>query len=244
MTKPASNARDKIAPPTRRAEAAAPVRRMSKADAVYGDIRAAILSGELAPGSAIDKEALCQRLGMSRFPVTTAINRLAFERLVLIEPQHGSFVAKISAEDVREYMLVRRALESEIAGEAAGLGDAAFKTELDRNLRYQKAAAEARDVAGFYALDIEFHRLILDSVKLAHAREILDGLRAHLERVRRMLLTPAGRLPRTYKEHAAIARAIAAGQPETARTAMRTHLEETTRFFESFTHDHPDLFAA
>lgn len=219
-------------------------RRMSKADEVYDDIRAAILSGELAPGAAIDKEALCTRLGMSRFPVTTAINRLAFERLVLIEPQHGSFVAKISADDVLEYMLVRRALESEVAGEAAGLGDSALRAELDRNLRYQKAAAEARDGAGFYALDVEFHRLILDAVQLGHVREILDGLRAHLERVRRLLLTPAGRLPKTYKEHAAIAKAIAAGDAETARAAMRAHLEDTTRFFESFTRDHPHLFAA
>src|SRR5579884_3935270 len=87
-------------------------RRASKADQVYEDIKEAILSGALEPGAAIDKMALAERLGMSRFPITTAINRLAYERLVVIEPQHGSFVAKISAEDVRELMLIRRALEA------------------------------------------------------------------------------------------------------------------------------------
>jgi len=70
--------------------------------------RKSILSGALEPGGAIDKLALCERLGVSRFPVSSAINRLAYERLVTIEPQHGSFVAKISVDDVRERLLVVR----------------------------------------------------------------------------------------------------------------------------------------
>ncbi len=94
-------------------------RRSSKADHVYRDLKESILSGALEPGGAIDKLELCERLGMSRFPVSSAINRLAYERLVTIEPQHGSFVARISVEDVRERLMVRRALESEIAAQAA-----------------------------------------------------------------------------------------------------------------------------
>ncbi len=95
--------------------------RSSKAGYVYETIKEAILSGELAPGTAIDKAALCDRLGMSRFPVTTAVNRLGFEKLVVIEPQHGSFVSRISIRNVREFMMIRRALEAEIAAQAAAI---------------------------------------------------------------------------------------------------------------------------
>jgi GntR family transcriptional regulator, rspAB operon transcriptional repressor len=237
-------AKQEIILPTRRSTGAVDPRRASKADQVYGEIKEAILSGGLEPGAAIDKVDLCRRLGMSRFPVTTAINRLAYERLVIIEPQHGSFVAKISADDVRELMLIRCALEAEIAGEAARRLSRPALDELERNLRYQAAAMEARDYAGFYALDVEFHRLIVSHLALNHASEILEGLRSHLERVRRLLLTPPGRLPKTVAEHRAIAAALAAGDTRTARDAMHAHLEQTTALFEAFVKHRPNLFLA
>src|SRR5258708_38618590 len=93
-------------------------RRSSKADHVYRDLKESILSGALEPGGAIDKLALCERLGVSRFPVSSAISRLAYERLVTIEPQHGCVVAKIWIADVRERLRGRRALEAVLAAHA------------------------------------------------------------------------------------------------------------------------------
>jgi len=216
--------------------------RTSKADQVYTEIKEAILSGVLTPGGAIDKLALCGKLGVSRFPVTAAINRLAFERLVVIEPQHGSFVAKIAANDVREWMMIRRALEAEIASEAARALPADTQREIERNLRYQQAAAEAGDVAGFYVLDVEFHKLIVDGMALRHAREILDGLRSHLERVRRIALSPPGRLPIAYAEHKRIFDAIMVKNGADAAAAMRAHLDATTATFERIAEQNPDNF--
>ena len=224
-------------------DAGGAARRPSKASHVYGTIKEAILSGELAPGSAIDKLALCERLGMSRFPVSTAVNRLAFEKLVVIEPQHGSFVSRISLPDVREFMLIRRAIEADVAAEAARAGSATLNDELDRSLRYQSAAAEAGDHAGFYRLDVEFHQLIVQSLGLNHAAEVLDQLLSHLERVRRLLITPPGRSQTTYTEHREIVRAIAARDPVAAAAAARGHLERTSAMFEVFARDNPKLFA-
>jgi DNA-binding GntR family transcriptional regulator len=218
-------------------------RRSSKADHVYRDLKESILSGILEPGGAIDKLALCERLGVSRFPVSSAINRLAFERLVTIEPQHGSFVAKISVDDVRERLWVRRALEAEIAAQAALRMPAEGIERLERNLRYQQAAMDARDVAGFYALDVDFHRLLASQLGLGHTGDILDGLRSHLERVRRLLLSPPGRLPVSFAEHTAIAKAIRQGDEDGARTAMRFHLQHTTKLFEGFVVERSSLFS-
>ena len=113
----------------------------SKAGQVYDAVKEAILSGELEPGQAIDKLALCERLGVSRFPVSAAISRLAFERLVRVEPQHGSFVAPISVEGVRENLFVRRALEGEIAAEAAAAARRRGAADLAANLAEAEEAA-------------------------------------------------------------------------------------------------------
>ena len=71
----------------------------------------AIISLALKPGARIDKTEICDRLRISRQPLAEAIARLAEERLVDVEPQKGTFVARIRLSDVAEATFVRRALE-------------------------------------------------------------------------------------------------------------------------------------
>src|SRR3954451_17309728 len=75
--------------------------------------REAIATLELRPGAALDKTAICERLGLSRFPVSEALTRLQAEGLVEIQPQRGSIVSLIRLVDARENMFVRRAFEVE-----------------------------------------------------------------------------------------------------------------------------------
>ena len=216
----------------------------SKADQVYDELKEAILAGRVEPGELIDKSALCERLGVSRFPVSAAVSRLAFENLVVIEPQHGSFVARISAADVRERMFIRRALEREIAAEAARrLPQEGFEA-LEENLARGRKAVEAGDRMSFYGLDVCFHQALTTHLGLPRSAEILDSVRAHLERVRRLLMLPAGRIRQTLAEHTAIVAAIAAGDAEAAQAAMERHLAETAGQFESFARERPELISA
>src|SRR5260370_3974262 len=76
-------------------------------------VRDAIVRLDLPPGTAIDKAALCARLGVSRFPVSEALGRLAAEGFVEVLPQRGTRVARIDLADCRQAMFIRRALEPE-----------------------------------------------------------------------------------------------------------------------------------
>ena len=215
----------------------------SKADQVYGELKEAILAGRLEPGESIDKTALCEKLGVSRFPVSAAVSRLAFESLVVVEPQHGSFVARISAADVRERMFIRCALECEIAAEAARRLPPPGLEALEANLKLEREAVDAGDRASFYAYDVGFHQTLTTHLGMRRSAEILDGLRAHLERIRRMLMQTPGRIRGTLVEHATIAKAIAIGDVEGARAAMERHLSGTTEQFESFARERPELIS-
>jgi DNA-binding GntR family transcriptional regulator len=214
-----------------------------KAGQVYDAVKEAILSGELEPGQAIDKPSLCERLGVSRFPVSAAISRLAFERLVRIEPQHGSFVAPISAEAVRELLFVRRALEGEIAAEAALRFDEEARADLEGNLAEAEEAEAAEDRARFYALDVGFHALLTQHLGLHRNEEILDGVRQHLERPRRLMITPPGRMGRTIAEHRAVYERIVERDAEGARAAMAAHLNAVADLFEALARATPNQFA-
>jgi len=216
----------------------------SKANHVYGELKEAILTGALEPGQPIDKLALCERLGVSRFPVSAAVSRLAFERLVVIEPQHGSFVSRISVEDVRERLFIRRALECEIAAEAALRLPREGHAALAANLGRGREAVDAGDRQRFYQLDVEFHQILTSHLRLKHSGEILDGLRAHLERVRRLLMAPAGRIRVTLNDHTRIVAAMEAGNAALARREMADHLAGTAEQFETFARERPELFSA
>jgi DNA-binding GntR family transcriptional regulator len=215
----------------------------SKADAVYGELKEAILSGALEPGSLIDKAGLCEKLRVSRFPVSAAVSRLAYDRLVDVEPQHGSFVTRISLNDVRERLFIRDALEGEIAAEAARRMTRADKDALAVNLKQQAAAVAAEDRTKFYALDVAFHRLLTDRLGMARADDVLESLRVHLERTRRLTMSTAGQLSASLNEHSAIAVAIEAEDPVAAREAMKRHLTITGARLETLAKQQPDLFS-
>jgi GntR family transcriptional regulator, rspAB operon transcriptional repressor len=215
----------------------------SKADAVYGELKEAILSGALEPGSLIDKTGLCKKLRVSRFPVSAAVSRLAYDRLVDVAPQHGSFVARISLNDARERLFIRSALEGEIAAEAARRMSRAGKDALAANLRQEVAAVAAKDHATFYALDVAFHQILTARLEMARAGDVLESLRVHLERTRRLTMSPPGQLRATLNEHAAIAAAVEAEAADAARDAMKRHLSITAARLETFAKRQPELFS-
>ncbi|MET3906384.1 DNA-binding GntR family transcriptional regulator [Bradyrhizobium sp. S3.3.6] len=214
----------------------------SKVDQAYLALKRAIVSGALAPDAPIDKNEWCAIFEVSRLSITTAINRLAFEGLVVVEPQRGSYVAKIHLEDVRQWMLMRRALEIEVVGVcAADMPDDAIAA-LGQNVAYQMAAITSGDLQGFHELDTRFHRQMTEGLRLGRVGEVLDPIRTHLERVRRTLLPEPGRPEGTFREHEAIFRAIAAHQPDQAKNEMANHLDRVSRELQSFVAKHPGFF--
>jgi DNA-binding GntR family transcriptional regulator len=214
----------------------------SKVDQAYAALKRAIVSGALAPETPIDKNEWCATFDVSKLSITTAINRLAFEGLVVVEPQRGSYVAKIHLEDVRQWMLMRRALEIEVVGAcAADMSDSAIEA-LGQNLAYQKAAIGSGDLEGFHELDTRFHGHMTEGLGLARISEILDPIRTHLERVRRTLLPEPGRPEGTFREHEAIYRAIVAHKPDQARGEMAAHLDRVSRELQCFVAKHPGFF--
>ena len=210
---------------------------------MYGELKEAILSGALEPGSLIDKAGLCEKLRVSRFPVSAAVSRLAYDRLVDVEPQHGSFVTRISLNDVRERLFIRSALEGEIAAEAARRMTRADKDALAANLKREAAAVAAEDPATFYALDVAFHRILTARLGMARADDVLESLRVHLERTRRLTMSSSGQLRASLNEHSAIAAAIVANDPAAAREAMKHHLSTTGARLETLAKQQPDLFS-
>lgn len=230
------------APPPTSTPGLTPGDRNAATDRVTRALREAIATLELRPGEPIDKERLMARFGVSRFPIAEALKRLEAEKLVDIRPQSGTSVSLIRLADVYENMFLRRALEAEVVeaicrGEREGL-----VAELRRNLRYQKAAVEAEDRAGFHSLDIAFHDILVGWLNYSRIRTMVENARLGLDRVRRLLASPR-RHAVTFQEHVAIVDAIEAGAVAEARTAMARHIDAVMLELEEFCRLNPDVFS-
>lgn len=237
-----ADAADKVAPGDYGWLVPAADARGSKAELVYGLLKQAIISGDLLPGAGINKPEVCDRLGISLVPVTTAINRLAFDRLVVIEPQKGSYVAPIRMDDVRQWMMARCALETEVAMEAARRLPIAAVNLLRHNLDYQRTAMEAGDHDGFYRLDGAFHDLLIEPLGLRRLEEMLAPLRSHGDRVRRLTAPGPGHNASTLAEHRAIFEAVERRAPDDAARTMRAHLDTVLDRVLALADQHPAFF--
>jgi GntR family transcriptional regulator, rspAB operon transcriptional repressor len=200
------------------------VRDPLKTDRVYEALRHRIRTLQLAPGSAIRKEDVASEFGVSRAPVNDAIARLAEEGLVDVFPQHGSFVAQLRGDDVREGLFIRIALEIEAVRRATELNDKDLIATLQSNIAGQEAALACNDLEELYRLDQAMHKAISAAVSSPRAEKILDAARAPLDRMSQIVYPFEGRPQTTVREHRAIVDAITSGDPHFAAAAMRAHL--------------------
>lgn len=189
---------------------------------IAANLRGEILDGALRPGQRLREQEVAERYGVSRVPVRDALRRLEVERLVDAVPNRGAFVAVVGAEEAAELLAVRLVLEELIVRQAAEHRTEDELAELTEICgRAQRSLRGARP-AELVALNTEFHRALGRASHNATAVGLVEQLRVRIE------LVYAGKLPRraesSWKEHAAILAAIAAGDVEAAGAALRSHL--------------------
>lgn len=215
--------------------------RGSLTDAVEEALREAIVTLALEPGMMIDKLAVCERMGVSRFPVSAALARLAHAGLVEVLPQRGTRVRPIVIHDIRQHLFIRSALEVETVRGVATAQDSATLAALAANLDRQREAVTSGERHEFHALDLAFHEIMLDAINLPRVKEIVAVSRSALDRARQLLASPE-RLAHTLKEHERIFEAIRSGKADAAAKSMHTHLEQVVAELRRFAVERPDLF--
>lgn len=206
----------------------------SKTERVYDYLRARIRDLTFLPGARLQKNDIAIACGVSRAPVSDAIARLANEGLVDVFPQSGSFVAPLRAEDVREAMFMRRALEVEAVKQIAREADQQLLDSLDENLQKQARLLDAKkfDPVRMDDLDEQFHTLIISSIHSPRVQQVLRTARAIMDRPRFQALPEHDRPHETLVEHQRIFDAISTGDSELAASAMRVHIEAVSNAVE------------
>lgn len=215
----------------------------SLSDRVYESIKSAILELKFLPGAVIRKSAICEKLGLSRSPVSDALNRLSSEGLVDIVPQSGTRVSRLSVNAIREDSFLREALEVAAARHAALHRTDETVARLTRNLEMQKLLIPDADKEDFMKTDQDFHDIILRTTNVRRLPMAVRTASNHVYRARMLLMPEPGRLSETVSEHLKIFEAIRDEDQEAAQEAMRHHVRQLVRRLEPLENERPDLFS-
>ncbi len=209
---------------------------------VYTALRNKILTMAFEPGFVLRKGALCEQLGVSRSPVTEALNRLSSEGLVDIIPQSATRVSQFSMFELREESFLREAVETAAVDKVAQEHTDEQFTVLSRNLKMQALLVEDGDNAGFFEADLEFHELILAFTGFPRVAVTAGQMSLQLRRARMLILPEQGRPAEAVAEHQAILAGIKARDSAAARSAMSFHLRQLITRLEPLERQHPGYF--
>lgn len=185
-------------------------------------LRERILGGALAPGERLVEGRLSEELGVSRMPVREALRALAAEGLVAIEPRRGATVTAYTREQIGEMVEVRATLEALNAKLAARRHDPEQIAKLERILAEGSKLSSEDDLTRISALNLDFHEALGHVAANSVLQEIMRSLRERTA----LFFTVANRerMRQNWEEHAAILRAVVAGDAELAGLLAARHV--------------------
>lgn len=194
----------------------------SLSDRAYERLRDMILAGELPANSPLQEQRLAEALDISRTPIREALGRLESEGLVTRQSGRFPMVRQWTVQEYIEVLNVRRLLEMEAAGLAAGRVDPEQAANVQTAIRALMSAS-VPSVEQHWSCDDMVHALISNG----SGNSVLAELIRHLRLRTRMFDFSV--LPERFKpgceEHLEIVDAVLHGDAARARDVMGRHID-------------------
>lgn len=170
-------------------------------DQIGESLSAAIVSGELAPGTMVSVPGLAAEFGVSATPVREAILDLEQRGFVRSVPNKGFRVTEVSRSDLVEIIEIRTMLEAPIMGALAGTISPEDMPKWREMADRISEHADAGNLTEFLEVDREFHLKLL----ALHGNERLVTMVTELRSQTRMVgmakMTNTPELSKSGQEH-------------------------------------------
>lgn len=198
-------------------------------EAVLDELRGRIIAGLYPQGSRLLEEELAAELAVSRNPVREALQGLAAEGFVEIEPRRGARVSVLTPRRTDDLFAVRSALEGLVAALAAARRTPAQLAELTSIVDQGLAASASGDLDALPPLNTRFHHALAAAADNQLLTESLERLAHVIEWIYASGIR--GRSQGSWAEHAQILDAIRAGDAERAERDARFHIGQAHAAF-------------
>ena len=193
---------------------------------LYGQLLVDIIIGALAPGERLDEQVLVRRYGGGLAGIREALARLALEGLVQRKARVGTLVAPLDLGDAREAFAARTLIEVECARLAAIKASDSDIAAIRATLEGGEVAVRKNDARALAAMDEAFHVALASASGNRTLAKLVTLL--HHQTARFWLAAMGTPQPeeslKALAEHARLADAIAAHDPQAAQARMRQAL--------------------
>ncbi|MHA7987392.1 GntR family transcriptional regulator [Rathayibacter sp. CAU 1779] len=196
----------------------------SAVDLVTAEIRRAVLTGALAPGSTFSIRDLASQLGVSHIPIREALRRLESQGLIVLRRARSASVAPLTTADLQAIYRLRYVIELPLAGASAGKRDAATLERLDALLE----GSRDPDPEVAWQAHYDFHAALVHPAANEWDDRILQSLWMAAERYTHLVFDPTriteAERRRRYETHKVLRDAAVADDAAAMVDALHAHL--------------------
>jgi DNA-binding GntR family transcriptional regulator len=192
---------------------------------VYAGLSDAIVGHRLTPGTKLPEDELASIYGVSRTIVRSALQALAHDRLVNLEPNRGAFVAQPTKREAREVFEARALIQPQVAAPAATNAKPDLIDRLRVHLDKERDALAAGHDSDAIMLSAKFH---VGIAEIADHSIFTGFVKDLVSRSSLIIALYWRRRDTTCESHAhhALVDAIAQGQSTAASELMSSHLAD------------------
>lgn len=211
-------------------------------EAAYQAIKQAIIEQKFKQGEQLNERTLSSMLGISRTPIREALHLLVNDGWIISEPFKGTWVRKISTDDIEQAYQMRLALEP-LAVELAiqnltPEGSAYLQNLLEKHQDYlatvtaQKHGISMEEIEKFTEFDMALHLYIAElsgnRILYQTMNSLLDILNIHIIQ----MIRSNDRYLAAGQEHERLLKAILAKDCEKAKQLIIEHAANAKKSME------------
>ncbi|MEW6347306.1 MAG: GntR family transcriptional regulator [Paraburkholderia sp.] len=193
---------------------------------IYTQLKADIFDFRLLPGDKFSEGDIATRMQVSRTPVRQALFWLQREGYVDVNFKSGWQVRAFDFKYFEDLYEVRVMMETSAIAKIVELG-ATARLDALRDIWCVPVKKQLDDPATVASLDEAFHGRLVAAVGNNEMSRIHEDVTERIRIIRRLDFTKKPRVAATYKEHAAILKAIFAGEVADAQQMIRAHIAES-----------------
>lgn len=220
---------------------------MLSVDEIYEEIKREIINLDLAPGSKVTESFLTYKFHISRTPIRSVISRLEKDNLVVVTPKKGTYVSKITLENVSDYMKLRVIVETHVLREVC-------KTITQQQIEELKNIIEEQSKIIAMEPSIEKSKMFFHNDNLFHSTifkfgnslglwKIIHSNAITLNRVRIMAnLRETTQVENIYEQHYAMIKCLEKHDEERLVSIFTTHIDDGLEGISSVVNKYHDYF--
>ena len=180
-----------------------------------------IVAGKLRSGDRLVEMKIAAEFGTSQAPVREALRELEAIGFLSATPHRGAFVRDFWREGLKEFYVVRGALEESATRQAMPMQEADLQ-KLETELEAMHAAALVQNLDGIAAHSVAFHEIIVKAAQNELLYTVWKSLCIET-RTTVTLMAAGDNLLELADSHRAIIDTIKSGDVEAACRAAREH---------------------